>query len=245
MCEHVIARSAEPFTLGRLWDVVAGLERYGLGGWGWGVAWATPDGRLAAHRDPGTFRDDPATDDLAAVETTAMLAHLRRPSRLSTIGLADTQPFLDPAGRFAFSHNGDLRDYRTARAAYAAAGRIEGRADSEVGQRWLEDHWADHGDATVALATMHDRFDGQANLMALGADGEAHVYAGNTENPVFTFRIDALGVASTGLYSLDRSLFQLVARGARQRRVVHPGHGVTLGPDGAPHAPAREMRVVR
>ncbi|HEY8167807.1 MAG TPA: hypothetical protein VIF84_03765, partial [Candidatus Limnocylindrales bacterium] len=69
-------------------------------------------------------------------------------------------------------------------------------------------------------------------------------YAGNTENPVFTFRLGSIGVASTGLYSLDRSLFQLVAPGARQRRVVHPGHGVTLGPDGAPHAPVRAARVV-
>jgi len=128
------------------------------------------------------------------------------------------------------------------RTRYLAAGRIQGRADSEVGQRWLEDHWADHDDATLALATMHDRFDGQANLMALGADGEAHVYAGNTENPVFTYRLGAVGLASTGIYSLDRSLFRFVVPGARSRRVVHPGHGITLGADGSPHAPPRELR---
>jgi glutamine phosphoribosylpyrophosphate amidotransferase len=244
MCEHVVARSAETFALGDLWAVVEGLERYGLGGWGWGAAWTTADGVLAAHRDPRSFRDDPAAADLAGVETTSLLVHLRRPSRLGTVGLADTQPFLDPAGRFAFSHNGDLREYHAMRRQYLEAGRIEGRADSEVGQRWLEDHWADHGDATLALATMHDRFDGQANLMALGCDGEAHVYAGNTENPVFTYRLGSVGLASTGLYSLDRSFFRLVAPGARSRRVVHPGHGVTLGPDGSPHAPARELRSV-
>ena len=244
MCEHVIARSLRPFTLGDLWPVVEGLERYGLGGWGWGSAWTTADGRLVAHRDPRAFRDDPATAALAAVETTAALVHLRRPSRLGTVGLADTQPFIDPAGRFAFSHNGDLREYHALRRRYLDAGRIAGRADSEVGQRWLEDHWTDQTDATVALATMHDHFDGQANLMALGAGGDAHVYAGNTENPVFSYRLGAIGLASTGLYSLDRSLFRLVAPGARQRRVVRPGHGVTLGPDGAPHAPARELRVV-
>jgi len=244
MCEHVVARSAEPFALGRLWAVVGGLERYGLGGWGWGAVWTTTAGGLASHRDLRAFRDDPATDELAGIETTSVLVHLRRPSRLGTVGLADTQPFLDPTGRFAFSHNGDLRRYQALRRDYLAAGRIAGRADSEVGQRWLEDHWADHDDATLALATMHDRFDGQANLMALGADGEAHVYAGNTENPVFTFRLGAIGLASTGIYSLDRSLFRYVARGATRRRVVHPGHGVTLGPDGTPHAPARELRTV-
>jgi glutamine phosphoribosylpyrophosphate amidotransferase len=244
MCEHVVARAREPFALGALWGLVEGMERFGLGGWGWGAAWTTAEGGLAAHRDPRAFREDPATVDLAAVETTSLLVHLRRPSRLGTVGLADTQPFLDPAGRFAFSHNGDLREYHAMRRHYLEAGRIEGRADSEVGQRWLEDHWNDHDDATLALATMHDRFDGQANLVALGADGEAHVYAGNTENPVFTYRLGAVGLASTGIYSLDRSLFRYVAPGARDRRVVHPGHGVTLGPDGAPHAPARELRVV-
>jgi glutamine phosphoribosylpyrophosphate amidotransferase len=243
MCEHVVARALEPFTLGELWPVVEGLERYGLGGWGWGAAWTTGAGHLAAYRDLRTFADDDAIGRLATIETTAALVHLRRPSRLGTVGLADTQPFLDPAGRFAFSHNGDLRDYQPLRQRYLEAGRIEGRADSEVGQRWLEDHWADHDDATLALATMHDRFDGQANLMALGADGGAYVYAGNTENPVFSYRLGAIGLASTGLYSLDRSFFRLVAPAARHRRLVRLGHGITLGPDGAPQAHARELRA--
>ena len=43
----------------------------------------------------------------------AALVHLRRPSKLSTLGIADTQPFDDPAGRFSFSHNGDFREIRT------------------------------------------------------------------------------------------------------------------------------------
>jgi glutamine phosphoribosylpyrophosphate amidotransferase len=244
MCEHVVARAGAPFALGELWDLVRALERYGLAGWGWGAAWTTDGGGLAAHRDARAFRDDPATYGLADIETTSLLVHLRRPSRLGTIGLADTQPFLDPAGRFAFSHNGDLRDYHVLRRQYLEAGRIAGRADSEVGQRWLEDHWADHDDATFALATMHDRFDGQANLMALDADGEAYVYAGNTENLVFTYRLGSIGLASTGIYSLDRALFRFVAPRARRRRLVRPGHGVRLGPDGTPHAATRELRVV-
>ena len=241
MCEHVVARAPEAFTLGELWAVAEGLERFGLGGWGWGVAWTDATGRLLDHRDLRSFRDDPAVADLASVETTSALIHLRRPSRLSTVGLADTQPFLDPGGRFAFSHNGDLREYRALRGRYLAEGRIAGRADSEVGQRWLEDHWSDHPDATVVLAAMHDHFSGQANLIALGADGAAHVYAGNTENPVFTYRLGRIGLASTGIYSLDRSVFRFVAPTATRRRVVRPGHGVTLGPDGAPRAPLREV----
>ncbi|MGH2406628.1 MAG: class II glutamine amidotransferase [Candidatus Limnocylindrales bacterium] len=243
MCEHYVARSEEPFALGELWDFTRLLERYGLAGWSWGVAWIDADGAIAAHRDPRPFHADEAVERLAATETTAAIVHLRRPSKLSTVGLADTQPFIDPAGRFAFSHNGDLRDHRAWRRRYQAEGRIAGRADSEVGQRWLEDRWAGGGDASACLAAMHDTFSGQANLLALGRDGAAHAYAGNTENPVFTFRLGRIGLASTGIYSLDRSLFRFVAPGATERRVVRPGQGVTLGPTGAPYAPARKAAM--
>ena len=104
-----------------------------------------------------------------------MLVHLRRPSRLSTLDLPDTQPFDDPAGRFAFSHNGDLRDYRAARERYRQQGRIFGRADSEVGERWLEDAWAGRRGPAGAtqLAALHAAFGGQANLAVLTRDGVA------------------------------------------------------------------------
>ena len=46
-------------------------------------------------------------------------------------------------------------------------------------------------------------------------------YAGNTENPVFTFRLGRIGLACTGIYSLDRSA--LPVRRAR-------GHGAASGP---------------
>jgi len=68
-----------------------------------------------------------------------ILVHLRRPSKLSTIGLADTQPFDDPAGRYAFSHNGDFERHTDLRAGFRADGRIHGRADTEVGARWLDE----------------------------------------------------------------------------------------------------------
>ena len=112
MCEHFVARAREPFRLDELWPFSEKLERFGIAGFGWGAAWLAADGGLHSHRDLRAFRDDPERDALGATETTSLLVHLRRPSRLSTLGLADTQPFLDPAGRFAFSHNGDLRDYR-------------------------------------------------------------------------------------------------------------------------------------
>jgi Glutamine amidotransferase domain len=232
MCEHYVARSAEPFRLAELWPFTERLERFGIAGFGWGAAWLAADDSLVSHRDVRAFRDDPARDEVGRAETTAVLVHLRRPSKLSTIGPADTQPFDDPAGRYAFSHNGDLRDVATARRRYRAAGRIHGRADTEVGARWLEDAWNDGASPATSLCRLHETFGGQANLAVLARDGSAVAYAGNTENPVFTFRLGRIGLACTGIYSLDRSLFRYVAPAATERRLVRTNAAVALDGNG-------------
>ena len=234
MCEHYVARSAEPFRLDELWEVTERLERYGLAGFGWGAAWLGAEGKLHSYRDVRAFRDDPGRDAVGRNETTALLVHLRRPSRLSTLGLADTQPFDDPAGRFSFSHNGDLRNQQAFRRRYREAGRLHGRADTEVGARWLEDEW--HADEPVPhlLGALHDSFGGQANLAVLTSAGDAHHYAGNGENPVFTFRLGDIGLAGTGIYSLDRSVFRYVAPAAAARCLVPIGRTVSLDGQGSP-----------
>ncbi len=234
MCEHYVARASEPFRLDELWPFTERLERFGMAGFGWGAAWLTAAGGIACHRDVRAFRDDPAAGVVGAIETTSVLVHLRRPSKLSTHRLADTQPFADPAGRFAFSHNGDLRHVRAARHQYHAEGRITGRADTEVGARWLEDAWDGCPTPATALRTLHQTFGGQANLAVLGGGGAVVHYAGNTENPVFSFRVGRIGIVSTALYSIDRSLFQLAAPDATERRVVKPGVAVALDASGAP-----------
>jgi glutamine phosphoribosylpyrophosphate amidotransferase len=233
MCEHYVARAAESFRIDELWPFTGRLERFGIAGFGWGAAWIGGDGRLHSHRDVRSFREDTAGQArVGAAETTAALIHLRRPSKLSTLDLPDTQPFDDPAGRYSFSHNGDLRDHRSLRATYRKQGRIHGRADTEVGARWLEDAWRDDEPVAHLLAALHDRFGGEANLAVLAADGTPHHYAGNGENPVFTFRLGPIGIASTGIYSLDRSLFRFVAPTATERRLVHPRSTVTLDRNG-------------
>jgi glutamine phosphoribosylpyrophosphate amidotransferase len=232
MCEHYVVRARQPFRLDELWELTERLERYGLAGFGWGAAWLTGNGSIESYRDVRAFRDDPAREDVGRNETIAALVHLRRPSRLSTLALADTQPFDDPAGRFAFSHNGDLAEYRRWRDRYRAEGRIRGRADSEVGARWLEDSWRDDEPVAHLLGALHDAFGGQANLAVLTRTGTPHMYAGNTENPVFAFRLGDIGVVSTGIYSLDRSLFRFVAPRATERRLVPPRQTVLLGADG-------------
>jgi hypothetical protein len=232
MCEQYVARAAEPFRLDELWDFTERLERFGLAGFGWGAAWLTAAGSLASYRDIRAFRDDPGRAQVGSVEAVAALVHLRRPSRLSTLGLADTQPFDDPAGRYVFSHNGDLADYRSRRDRYRGEGRIHGRADTEVAARWLEDAWQEGEPVAHLLGALHDSFGGQANFAVLTAGGTPHAYAGNAENPVFTFRLGRIGLAATGIYSLDRSLFRFVAPTASERRLVARRATVSLAEDG-------------
>ena len=236
MCEHYVARAAEPFRLDELWDFTERLERFGIAGFGWGAAWIDPAGTVRSYRDVRAFRDDPTRETVGRTETTAALVHLRRPSRLSTLGLADTQPFDDPAGRYSFSHNGDLLGYRAFRARYRAQGRLRGRADTEVGARWLEDEWHDDEPVSHILGALHDTFGGNANLAVLTRAGAAHHYAGNRENPVFTFRLGRIGIAGTGIYSIDRSVFRFVARSATDRRLVPIGTTVALNSEGRPIA---------
>jgi predicted glutamine amidotransferase len=220
MCEHYVARADRPFQIGELWSFTERLERFGIAGFGWGAAWLTGDGRIELHRDTRAFRDDPTHARIATIETTSLLVHLRRPSKLSTLGMVDTQPFPDPAGRFVLSHNGDFRDFKPWRERYRKQGRIHGKADSEVGERWLEDYWEPETPVQHLLAALHDALGGQANVNLLTPDGAVHAYAGNSENPVFTFRLGDVRVASTGIYSLDRSLFRFVASGATDRRLL-------------------------
>jgi hypothetical protein len=234
MCEQFVARAAEPFRLAELWPFAERLERYGIAGFGWGATWVRADGRLESHRDTRAFRDDPARERLGALETASLLVHLRRPSRLSTLALPDTQPFDDPAGRFSFSHNGDLRDFRPDRERFKRQGRIHGRADTEVGQRWLEDAWSDDAPVGGLLAALHDHFGGHANLALLAADATPYHYAGNVENPVFAFRLGEIGVLSTSIYSIDRSLFRYAARGATDRRLARLHTTIALDERGCP-----------
>ena len=242
MCEHYVARAAEPFRLDELWELTEKLEHWGIAAHGWGAAWLEADGRLGSYRDIRAFADDPGRESVGRIETTAALVHLRRPSKLSTIGLADTQPFDDPAGRYAFSHNGDFARHLDWRDGYRTAGRIHGRADTETGARWLEDHWTGATDAPRVLASLHETFGGRANLAALSAGGEPFHYAGNDENPVFTFRLGRIGLASTGIYSIDRSLFRYVAPGATERHLVALMTTASLGPDGRPVVRGRIAR---
>lgn len=228
MCEQYVACAPEPFRIDELWPFTERLEHYGAAGFGWGATWLDGNGSLRSHRDIGSFRDDPKRRDVGRNETRALILHLRRPSKFSTIGIPDTQPFDDPAGRYAFSHNGDLENEKAFRKRYRDEGRLKGKADTEVGARWLEDEWAGAESVPAVLGRLHATFEGHANLAVLTKAGEAHHYAGNDQNPVFTFDIGPIHLACTGMYSLDRSVFKYVVPEATNRALVRRGTTATL-----------------
>jgi hypothetical protein len=73
-----------------------------------------------------------------------------------------------------------------------------------------------------------------ANLAVLAADGTPYHYAGNPDNPIFTFRLGRIGIASTSIYSIDRSLFRFVAPGATDRRLLRQATTTTIDCNGMP-----------
>ena len=51
---------------------------------------------------------------------------------------------------------------------------------------------------------------------------------------MFTFRLDGIGIASTSIYSIDRSVFKYAASGGTNRRLARLSTTVTLDPTGRP-----------
>ena len=101
------------------------------------------DGGLASHRDVRAFRDDP--EGQARVGRRRDDGCPRPPAppvdACPRSSLPDTQPFDDPAGRFASATTATCATTEPLRRRTRPQGRIHGRADTEVGARWLEDAW--------------------------------------------------------------------------------------------------------
>ncbi|MHB8393142.1 MAG: class II glutamine amidotransferase [Candidatus Dormibacteria bacterium] len=221
MCELLLATWPQPRPINHVLEWAESLERHGLGGYGWGVAWRER-GLVFSHRHPGLLRDDlTGRRGLSGVASTHFMIHLRRPSQLSTIALADTQPFLADDGSYAFEHNGRLDRSEEVRGRFE--GSLHGRADSEVGFRLFGALRQAGLSAAAALAAVHQQLGGTANLCYLPSTGPALAYAGAPANQMWRFRIAGAEVISTALHSADEAVFDLCFHDAVDRKMIAEG----------------------
>lgn len=236
MCEILVAVWPEPQPFARLLPWGLELERLGVASFGWGLAWRE-GGRVRRYRDPGRLVDDEAGQaQLKQIRSTHFLLHLRRPSQLTTVALADSQPFVAEDGSFAFAHNGRLDGAPGIRQRFP--GKLEGQADSEVGFRLFEALVAGGQAPSEALRQVHQQLGGSANLAYLPSQGAPLFYAGNKENAGWRFRLEGAEVASTALHSADEAIFSLCFPAATQRVRLALEEVVSLGqsPSGEPAA---------
>jgi predicted glutamine amidotransferase len=218
LCEILAVRWSAPTAFEALLPWAEKMEYYGIANFGWGVAWLE-DGEVKRYRYAGRLSEDATFRGLlASVASTHFLVHFRRPNRLSTIQLPDTQPFLADGGRFAFCHNGSFTREREFRDHFASL--LQGRADSEVGFRVFEEILEQGVSAEQALARTHEKLLGIANLGYLGSDGELVVFNAYPNNRFHRFRVDGALLAATELHSPDDSLFRLVFPSATDRRII-------------------------
>ena len=109
MCEILAVRFPEPRPFAAIASWAVAMEHYGSARFGWGVAWlddaAAP--RIRARVGTGQLAaDDGVAGGLDGVRSSHFLVHLRRPTMLSTITRAATQPFISEKNDLAFCHNG-------------------------------------------------------------------------------------------------------------------------------------------
>lgn len=239
MCEMIAIQETLPgatFALSEVLPLAVQVERLGIAGFGWGIAWHDPTTKqVQCYRSPGALRDDPeaSASTLNNTRTNSVIIHLRRPNQLSTVGLADTQPFYSQRHGCAFAHNGDFVHHERLRPLYVEQGLLQGKADSEVGFRLFEDaldRAAGERRAEQALRQVYAKLEGRANLLALMPDGSLTAYAQCEDNWMFTCQTGSLNIIVTALYSWDQSVFDLILRDAQQIRRMESGEAITLTP---------------
>jgi predicted glutamine amidotransferase len=218
VCEVLAVAFAEPRPFAELREWALALERLGSAGEGWGVAWRDGD-RVSGYRNPIPMAEDAAgVARLSSVHSDRFLVHLRKPSEGFPPLLADTQPFVEPDGSFAFCHNGYLERHAEHRSAFAI--ELHGQADSEVGFRFFASRLREGEEPGRALALTHEVFGGRANLGYLDRRGSLLVNAAHPANPMWRFRVDGAHVACTAIHRDDESLFNDVFPDALERRRV-------------------------
>lgn len=217
MCEILIAAWPAPRPFHEIEGPALELERLGVAGFGWGVATVDERARLLHKSTDSMWDDYHGRNSIREISSRTFLIHLRRPSRLSTRTLEDTQPFVEPEQGFAFSHNGLLARHEEFRRQFAS--RLVGAGDSEIAFQLFGHLLSDH-DQAVALTEVHRKMEGEANFAILSEDGAPLVFGGHRDNPFWVFRRGDGCYATTGLHSGDESVFDLIFPGATDRKRV-------------------------
>lgn len=162
---------------------------------GWGIAHYLGEEPEVAH-GLGPAHGDPEFERVSSlVSSHAVLAHVRKAS-IGRVDLANAHPFV--SGRWAFAHNGTVRDYQAHRLALEAEiapglrARLRGETDSErcfylfltrLGpHRAEEPHGVDEvaralAEMTLLVSRLTDRADGQepTSMNFLVTDGRLMV----------------------------------------------------------------------
>jgi predicted glutamine amidotransferase len=232
VCEMLAAAWPAPQRYELLHDWVLALEHFGLASFGWGVAWLDAHGdagaKVQVRRGLGRYTDEAADAGLLDVQSARFLVHLRRPNKLSTVQLADTQPFTR-GHDYAFCHNGFFARAETLRPSYQE--RLHGGADSEVGWCFAQDRIDEGTEPLDVLREVDETFRGKVNLGYLDRRGALAVYSNNLANAVWRFTDRGADLASTSVHSDDDSVFTLVYPESQDRRLIPAGTAVLLGAD--------------
>ena len=191
VCEQYVAVSATPFRLDALWPFTERLERFGIAGFGWGATWLATRSercaRTATSARSATTRAGRTSARSRRARCSCTCAG-RRSSRRSACRTRSRS--MTRTGAIAFSHNGDLEHHQAYRARYREAGRLFGQG-GHGGRRTLAGGplvGGRHRAGRALEAARHLRRPRQPRRPDAGL-ARAHHYAGNDENPVFTFRI--------------------------------------------------------
>jgi len=207
MCEMLFLKSEKRFSLGDVIPLAMEMERYGMAGFGWGIAWVN-EGQIEHFRSEGKLQEErDLREKLSQESTTACFIHLRRPSMLSTIAVHNTQPYVSVSGDFAFGHNGFLED--TEKWAGELRDELTGESDSEYGFR-LYQRLLDKGTSPQVAITQvvdHTVGSGTANVIVMSRNQTAYGIGRNRDNRLFSFKGNGFTGMVTELHSPDGTVF--------------------------------------
>ena len=228
MCEIIVAGADAPIEFNRIESWVLKAEKYGIAGWGWGIAYLTEDGKVDVERRVGKLGEDERwLDHYRNIESPRWLFHFRRPLRLPNV-VEDLQPFYSDKLEFAYAHNGEFEKADEFRSEFP--NQLDGQVDSEVGFRMTEQHLFEGLSLGHACLSTLNTLGGTANVAVLYHDGQIWIDGNAKFNKLWQFQLDGMTFASTSLIFSDESFFDLVYDELPTERKLVQGEVALLGP---------------